>query len=427
MSTHAAARRRDDGSARAAVAEHPFTDMAPAILTYGYRALSRAFDRYGTDAFAARLLGRPVVFLRGHQAARIFYDETRFERSGAVPAPIKRTLFGKGTVHGLDGPVHRHRKAMFNGLADHEAAVRVADLADAHWDAAARRWRREGKAVIFDEAVNVLGEAVCAWADLPAETDRAQRVADLATIVDGFGSAGPKHLQARFARGRATRWARGFIEGARDGRLQTTFGTPLATVANHRGLDGDLLDETTAADELINLLRPTVAVSWFVSFAALALYHHPEWRERVASGERGAERAFAHEVRRRFPFAPMLAARVKSDFGWRGHNFEKGRLVVLDIYATDHDGATWPRPERFDPERFLHREPGRYQLIPQGGGEPESGHRCPGEPFTMELLGRAARFLARLDYKVPPQDLRYSTASIPTRPRSGFVITEIAP
>ncbi|HEY1178696.1 MAG TPA: cytochrome P450, partial [Phytomonospora sp.] len=359
--------------------------------------------------------------------ARLFYDETRFVRAGAVPGPVRATLFGKGTVHGLDGPAHRHRKAMFVNLADHDAAVRVADLAEDHWDAAVRRWRRDGRAVLFDEAVRVLGEAVCEWADLPADTDRDERVRDLAAIIDGFGSVGPRHVRARLARRRSTRWARELIAGAREGRLHTTPGTALARVAAHRDLDGERLDEHSAADELINLLRPTIAVAWFVTFAALAMHHHPEWRERLASGEPGVARAFAHEVRRRFPFAPMLAARARRGFGWRGHHVAAGQLAILDIYATDHHAGLWANPERFDPARFLHHEPGRFELIPQGGGEPEDGHRCPGEPFTMELLGRAARFLSRLSYTVPPQDLRYSTASIPTRPRSGFVITRVAP
>ena len=425
MSSHAATHQNDGGRGRSAVGEHPYREMAPALFTDGYRALSHAFDRYETDAFTARLLGRPTIFLRGHDGARLFYDETRFVRAGAVPGPVRRTLFGKGTVHGLDGPAHRHRKAMFVGLADHDSAVRVADLAEAHWDAAVRRWRRDGRAVLFDEAVRVFGEAVCEWADLPAETDRDERVRDLAAIVYGFGSVGPRHVRARLARRRSTRWARGLIAGVREGRLHTTPGTALATVAEHRDTDGERLDETSAADELINLLRPTVAVAWLVAFAALAVHHHPEWRERLASGESGVARAFAHEVRRRFPFAPMLAARARGDFDWRGHHVAAGQTAILDIYATDHHAGLWPRPERFDPSRFLHHEPGRYELIPQGGGEPEAGHRCPGEPFTMELLGRASRFLARLEYTVPPQDLRYSTASIPTRPRSGFVITEV--
>ena len=44
-------------------------------------------------------------------------------------------------------------------------------------------------------------------------------------------------------------------------------------------------DERVAAVELLNLLRPTVAIARFIVFAALALHLHPEWRARVAEDE----------------------------------------------------------------------------------------------------------------------------------------------
>ena len=49
----------------------------------------------------------------------------------------------------------------------------------------------------------------------------------------------------------------------------------LEVVAWHRELDSKFLDEQTAAVELLNIVRPAVAVAWFVSFAALALHQHP--------------------------------------------------------------------------------------------------------------------------------------------------------
>jgi fatty-acid peroxygenase len=78
-------------------------------------------------------------------------------------------------------------------------------------------------------------------------------------------------------------------------------------------------------------------------------------------------------------------------------------------------------PYTFDPNRFLNRHVGAYELVPQGAGDPHTGHRCPGEPFTVALLRTLAVRLALLDYDVPEHDLTISLRRIPAKPHSGFV------
>ncbi len=197
-------------------------------------------------------------------------------------------------------------------------------------------------------------------------------------------------------------------------------------IAHHRDPSGELLDVRTATTELHNVLRPTVAISWFVSFAALALYRHPQWRQRLRYGDGNLLRAFAHEVRRLFPFVPVLAARARhDDLDWDGHHLPAGGLVILDVHGTNHDPRHWPNPDTFDPDRFVGHDPDPYTLIPQGGGDRTTGHRCPGEDITIELLAGAVHALTALDYDVPAQDLTYSLRRVPTRPRSGVVFTDV--
>lgn len=52
-----------------------------------------------------------------------------------------------------------------------------------------------------------------------------------------------------------------------------------------------------------------------------------------------------------------------------------------------------------------------------------TGHRCPGEGVTLTMLAVAVRALAPLPDTMPPQDLGYDITRIPTRPRSGVVLT----
>jgi fatty-acid peroxygenase len=61
-------------------------------------------------------------------------------------------------------------------------------------------------------------------------------------------------------------------------------------------------------------------------------------------------------------------------------------------------------------------------LIPQGGGDPRTSHRCPGEDVTLALLATLVIRLARLDFEVPEQDMTIFLRRIPALPRSRVVL-----
>jgi len=174
------------------------------------------------------------------------------------------------------------------------------------------------------------------------------------------------------------------------------------------------------------VLRPTEAVAQYVVFAALALHDHPEWRPALTAGGEEELEHFVQEVRRYYPFFPLVGGRVLTPFDWRGHHFAEGAWVLLDLYGTNHDARTWTDPEAFRPERFRGREPGAFDLIPQGGGDRHHGHRCAGEWITVELVKTAVRMLtAEMSYEVPRQDLRLPLSRMPAVPKSRFVIADV--
>src|SRR4051794_41898554 len=92
-----------------------------------------------------------------------------------------------------------------------------------------------------------------------------------------------------------------------------------------------------AATELRNVLRPTVAVAYFGAFAAQALDAHPQWRERLTGGSESDLRAFEHEVRRWYPFTPLLTGRLRSDYSTDGEVFRRGGWVVFDAPGRNND------------------------------------------------------------------------------------------
>jgi fatty-acid peroxygenase len=178
--------------------------------------------------------------------------------------------------------------------------------------------------------------------------------------------------------------------------------------------------------ELLNVLRPIVAVGRYLVYCAWALHQHPAWNARFAAGDTDELDFFVHEVRRFFPFVPAIAGTATRDCSFAGKQLPEGAWVMLDLYATNHSRKLWSRPEAFLPQRFRGRTVSPNELVPQGGGYADDGHRCPGEDPTVELMRELVRLLTRaVTYEVPEQDLRISLRRILAAPQSGFLISDV--
>lgn len=405
-------------------------DSTLAFLSEGYRFISNRCRELGSDAFETRLALRKVVCMQGAEAARVFYAPDRFTRRRSMPPTTLWLLQDRGSVQQLDGEEHRHRKKMFLHLLGPDRVPNLAETVRREWLDSLSRWEDEEEVVLHDAARGVLCRAVCAWTGVPVstrETERRRR--ELGAMIDGAGSAGPRNWWAQLLRVRTERWARDLVRRVRSRGSRgegTSPGSVLEAIALHRDRDGERLSVETAAVELINILRPTVAIARFVTFAALALHRHPESRERIAAGDDRHLERFAHEVRRYYPFFPLIGGRVREEFRWRGYRFEPGRWVILDLYGTNHDPRAWADPDDFRPDRFRGRTPTAHDLVPQGGGDHGSGHRCAGEWATVEILETAVRLLAvEMRYRVPEQDLEIDLTQMPALPESGFVMRDV--
>ncbi|USK62472.1 cytochrome P450 [Peribacillus asahii] len=401
-------------------------DNSLALMREGYLFIGNRVDRYQSDLFEARLLGQKVICMSGEEAAKVFYDPERFQKNGAVPKRVQKTLFGVGAIQTMDGEAHIRRKLLFMSLMTPPHQKRLAELAMEQWQASISKWEGAEKVVLFDEAKNILCRIACHWAGVPLEESEVkERADDFSAMVDAFGAVGPRHWKGRRARTRAEEWIRGIIEDVRTGKLKAEEGSALYSMAFHRELDGNQLDSQMAAVELINILRPIVAIATFITFTALALHEHPECKEKLHSDNSNDLEMFVQEVRRYYPFGPFLGARVRKDFIWNQCEFKEGMLVLLDVYGTNHDSRLWENPNEFQPERFKEWS-GLFDFIPQGGGNPTLGHRCPGEGITVEVMKASLDFLVnKIEFDVPDQDLSYSLVKMPTLPESGFVMSNI--
>lgn len=401
-------------------------DSTLALANEGYCFISNRCDRYQSDIFQTRLLFEQTICFRGAAAAQVFYDTAKFSRRGAAPKRVQKTLLGEGGVQGLDGEAHRQRKQAFMSLMTPERMATLTERVRQEWHAAAQQWQQRDQVVLLYGAQEVLCRAVCAWAGVPLSEDKVnQRTQDIAAMIDGSGGIGPRHWRARLGRQQAEKWIESVIEQIRAGKLEVPENTAAHAFAQYRDPAGNLLDKRTAAVDLLNVLRPTVAIARYAMFSALALHNYPECRAQFQQ-ESDYASLFTQEVRRFYPFFPFASARVRQPFDWQEYHFPDGVKVLLDLYGTNHDPHLWDNPEAFQPERFRHWKESPFNFIPQGGGDHYTNHRCAGEWITIQILEMTLDFLINaIRYEVPNQNLEVDLARMPALPKSRFVISDI--
>lgn len=404
-------------------------DSTLALWREGYQFISNRCRRHHSDVFRTRLLLEPTICMRGREAAELFYDNDHFSRVDATPPRVQKTLFGRGGVQGMDDGSHRHRKAMFMSLMEADNLERLAQITTRRWREAMPQWRQASQVVLLPAVREVLCRGVCQWAGVPlSEQEVPKCTAQLAAMIDGSAALGPAYWHGKRARREAEAWAGLLISAVRKGHFTPGPEEALGVIARHCDSEGNQLDARVAAVELLNVLRPTLAVGRYVVFAALALHHNPAYAAQLKNGNAVLLEWFVQEVRRFYPFFPFVGARVREEFSWEDKRFPEGTRVLFDLYGTNHHPRLWKQPNEFHPERFRDWDGDAFSLVPQGGGSHERGHRCPGEWITLTLLQRIVQLLLEeMEYTVPTQDLSVDLSRIPAAPASGFVIERIRP
>lgn len=394
----------------------PGWDTTWRLARDGYAYGIRGYRQVGTDAFRTRLMGRAVVVARGAEAAHVFGRPDAFTRRGAIPRSVVHLLQDEGSVQQLDGQRHASRKRIMLDLAQEERTGLV-DAFRAAWPQVAGEYAH--RAVPVREAASLaLTRAALAWAGIAVDPARERALSgDFDAMVSRAGAVGPLNWAARVRRRRTEAWATEVMRTLRATGDRTTVAGRLA----HHEDQGRRLDDGTAAVELLNLLRPTVAVARFIAFAVHALRTHPDWASQIGGGEPAATRWAADEIRRFYPFLPMVGGIASEPFELHGEGLDAGQWMMLDLYGTDHSPELWERPDVFNPGRFASASP--LTVVAQGVGGHLAAHRCPGELATTDLLVAALELLTRGPaYTVPEQDLRISLRRLPAEPEDGMIV-----
>ncbi|WP_010174706.1 cytochrome P450 [Bacillus coahuilensis] len=396
------------------------------ILSEGYPYILNRRNTLQSNVFETRLLVERVICLTGKEAAELFYSNDKFRRSDAAPPRVKKTLFGEGGVQGLDGDAHHHRKGMFMSMMSKESLQEIVELTDVAWDKFTTKWEKMDSVKLYEESKKLLTLVACHWTGVPVKDRGVKELSqELGDMFESAASVGVAHYKSRRSRSNIEKWLIELVEKVRNEEIQVESHKALYAFSTYRDLEGNLLDSKVVAVELLNLLRPIVAISVYITFTALALHHYPKEGEKLKEGDSSLQ-LFIQEVRRYYPFFPFTAARVNQDFEWKGYSFKEGTLTLLDLYGTNHHPEEWENPDRFSPSRFADWTGNPFDFIPQGGGEFDIGHRCAGEWITIDILKVSLKHMVHhMTYTVPDQDLDYSYSDIPSLPKSGFMMKNV--
>ncbi|PID04649.1 MULTISPECIES: cytochrome P450 [unclassified Sporosarcina] len=400
------------------------------LMNKGYNLLQELREEVDAPVVKAEFLTKEVTAIYGEEAARKFYDPKNFKREGAMPKPVLKTLFGEGGVQTLDGEEHHHRKNYFMDLMS-------PDRMEAYHELLAKNVSEElgkqhGEFELFDLANKVLFNTISEWSGINLEQYDLKTLEKLArnqiSMISGAVTSPIDHIKGIKDRNESEKWAQDLIEEARKHPVPGKEHLALYAFAHATDLDGELLPVEVAAVELLNIIRPTVALTVWVALMGHALFAERNVYEEVKGNFGELQDSFIQEMRRYYPFFPMLPAIAVNDVEIDGYLIPKESFVVLDLYGSNHDERTITSPGQFDVKRYVGRAKDisyeeEYEMIAQGGGKFREMHRCAGEWITLHSLRVFSdQLVNKYEFTVPQQDWTIPMNQFPTYPNSKVLL-----
>jgi fatty-acid peroxygenase len=400
-------------------------DSTLGLMRNPYLFLTERASRHGSDIFQLRLFFQKTIALRGAEGTKAFYDPALCGRY-KQPEMLLSSLVGRRGLPGLDGKEHSKRKNLFMSLMTPQEVRRISGIFERIFQERLDIWTAN-PVCILTEMQNILTDTACEWVGVPLQkSEFAKRRDELVSLFDDAGAKSIRHVRARINRYRSQKWISSLVKSQRSDGESPLRQTPFSEVIKYRDSDDKLLSEKVAAVEVLNLLRPIVAISCFITFAIHALLNHSGIDRKRLSGDDEYLDFFVQEVRRFYPFFPAAVGRASKDFEFKGYLIREHTRMVLDLYGINHDPRIWHQPEVFNPMRFKNWDNNLFSFVPQGGGDANQGHRCPGEAITVQLMSSALRFLETLSFRVPAQEMGIQFKRMPGIPKSGIIIDKVS-
>ncbi|OTO77551.1 MULTISPECIES: cytochrome P450 [unclassified Enterococcus] len=399
-------------------------------LDEGYLLFSTLREEANAPVVKARLLNKEVIAVYGQEAAKKFYDPNNFKREGAMPKLVLKTLFGEDGVQTMDGQSHEHRKTIFMNLMTPKRMEDYHQIVDKNLSE--KLDQQHGEFDLFDLSKDVLFRSICEWAGIDLSKIPKEEVEQLAdyqiSMISSAVTNPATHIKGVENRKKSEKWAQSLIEDARIHPVANKEEVALYAFANATDEQGELLPINVAAVELLNVIRPTVALTVWIALMGHALFSRPDIYQRLRAEFTQLQDSFIQEMRRYYPFFPMLPAFATKDVEIDGYRIPKDSWVVLDLYGTNHDERSIESPEVFRISRYLGKEKHisydeEYEMIAQGGGKFEAMHRCAGEWITLHTLRVFSdQLVNKYEFSVPDQDWSIPMNQFPTFPNSKALV-----
>lgn len=396
----------------------------------GYHMLGELRKEVNAPVVKAKIFNKEAIVIYGKEAAKVFYDPRNFKRKGAMPKIVINTLFGKKGVQTLDGAEHHHRKAIFMDLMTPERMEEYHLILDKNLANALDN--QHGQFELFDLSKQVLFTSICEWAGINLSELSYKEINQLAdyqiSMISGTVTSPIDHIKGVENRKKSEKWAQELIESARKNPVPGKENIALYAFAQATDLDGNLLPIEVAAVELLNIIRPTVALTVWAALMGHALFSRPDLKQQLKNNFSELQDPFIQELRRYYPFFPMLPAIALKDVEIDGYLVPKDSWVILDLYGTNHDERTIETPEAFMIKRYVGKAKDisykeEYEMIAQGGGDFRQMHRCAGEWITLHSLRVFSdRLVNYYDFSVPEQDWTIPINQFPTYPNSRVLL-----
>jgi len=169
------------------------------ILYDGYDHFRKKFSESEKDIIEAHFLFKKIIVLKEVEAAKIFYDPTKFKRNGATPKRFQKTLFGEGGVQGLDAQAHTRRKKLFMQVMNAQALKKIEKIFKEDLRNASTSWEKQGEIVLFSEMELVLMRTACQWAGVPLKREEEKlRTTQMHEMIASAGAVGLMHYNGPY-------------------------------------------------------------------------------------------------------------------------------------------------------------------------------------------------------------------------------------
>jgi len=175
-----------------------------------------------------------------------------------------------------------------------------------------------------------------------------------------------------------------------------------------RQSDGTAMRAEQVMEQMVSLIgagHDTTASA--LTWALFHIHRNPAVKDRLLAELRGVAEpaaiarlpyldAVCAETLRLCPIAPLIGRTLRSPLSVKGHLVPAGASVGISIIGLHHRADLYPEPEKFVPDRFLHRQAGRGLHVSalRRWGAPLPGRRVRASGAEAGSGRRAARTYA---------------------------------